>query len=65
MNLLHATWFWALVIAGPIATVVAILARLSRLEPPPMLPRQAGDSVADGADEALSPSPLSLEKDQK
>ncbi|TDR73570.1 hypothetical protein [Paludibacterium purpuratum] len=63
MNLLHSTWFWGLIIAGPFATVVAILARLSRLEPPPTLPDRVVDSAADGADEALSPSSSSPEKD--
>lgn len=38
MDLIHETWFWVLIIAGPIAVVVATLARLAKREPPPDLP---------------------------
>jgi hypothetical protein len=38
MELLHHTWFWVVIIVGPIATVVGILARLAKREPPPDLP---------------------------
>ncbi|QEL54681.1 hypothetical protein [Chromobacterium paludis] len=38
MDVLHATWFWLAVIAAPVATVVGILSRLSRREPPIPLP---------------------------
>ena len=35
MNVLHTTWFWLVLILGPIGTVVGILARLARSTPPP------------------------------
>ncbi|POZ60555.1 hypothetical protein [Chromobacterium alticapitis] len=38
MDVLHSTWFWVAVIAAPVATVVGILSRLSRREPPIELP---------------------------
>lgn len=65
MNLLHATWFWVLIIAGPIATVAGILARLARFEPPPQIPGRLAVPPADGADKAPSPFLYSPEKDQK
>jgi hypothetical protein len=33
MNVLHTTWFWLLIILGPVFTVLGILARLARKEP--------------------------------
>lgn len=38
MDLIHETWFWVLIIVGPIGVVVATLARLAKREPPPDLP---------------------------
>lgn len=38
MDLLHSTWFWVLMIIGPIVTVVGTLARLSKKQGPIKLP---------------------------
>jgi len=38
MDLLHSTWFWILMIAGPFVTVVGTLARLSKKQGPIKLP---------------------------
>jgi len=38
MSLLQETWFWVWIIAAPIITVIGMLARLARREPPPRLP---------------------------
>ncbi|OHX14465.1 hypothetical protein [Chromobacterium sphagni] len=38
MDVLHATWFWVVVIAAPAIALIGTLARLARKEPPIKLP---------------------------
>ncbi|UTH73007.1 hypothetical protein [Chromobacterium sp. IIBBL 290-4] len=38
MDVLHATWFWVVIIVAPALAVVGTLARLARREPPIKLP---------------------------
>jgi hypothetical protein len=64
MNLLHSTWFWMLIILGPIGTVIGILSRLARRESP--YPARTGqeETSADGAGNGLPPSESTEEKDK-
>ena len=38
MDLLHNTWFWVIIIAAPVATIIGTLARMSQKQPPLKLP---------------------------
>lgn len=51
MDLFHQTWFWVVIIVGPIGAVVGILARLAKREPPPDLPPTVKPLGFDDEDE--------------
>lgn len=52
MNLLHSDWFWVLIIAGPVASVIGILSRLARSG----RDRPGLQQPADGAGSETPPS---------
>lgn len=59
MNLLHSTWFWVIVIASPVVTVVGILVRLLHPDPvatPPDGHKPPERRESDGTEPRVPPS---------
>lgn len=64
MSLLHSTWFWVLIILGPVGTVIGILSRLARREPPEPARTRGEEASVDGAVTGQPPSESLEEKDK-
>jgi hypothetical protein len=52
MDVLHSTWFWVAIIAAPAITVVGVLARLAKREPPIQLPPGVAPLAWDDEEDA-------------